>query len=241
MAKLKKALITGSSQGIGKAIALDLASKGFDVAIHYLNSEKDAVKTCQEAMDLGVKAITLQGDVTKPQEVEKIIEQAVEGLGGLSVVVNNVGNYLEKITSEVSIDEWHSIIDSNLHATFYVTQMALPHLKKAGWGRIINLGFASAHNILARKNITPYVIAKTGIIIYTKSIAKEVVKDNITANVVSPGVVENSVDLDDFIPQLPAKRPASFEEFTNAVWFFVNPHADYITGQVLEVAGGWNL
>lgn len=241
MAKLKKALITGSAVGIGKAIALDLASRNFDVAIHYRSSEEEAEKTCQEALDFGTEAFTLQADVTNPQEARKLVEKAAQGLGGLSVVVNNVGNYLEKITSQVSVEEWQEIINSNLNATFYVTQAALPHLRKAKWGRIINLGFASAQNVLARKNITPYVIAKTGIIIYTKSLAKGIIEENITANVVSPGVVENSIDLNNFIPKLPSKRPASFPELTDAVWFFVNPDACYITGQVLEVSGGWNL
>ena len=238
---LKKALVTGSAVGIGRAIALDLASKGFDVAFHYNRSAEAANEGCKKAATYGVKAIALQADVTKPEQAKSLVEQTVEGLGGLSVVVNVVGNFLYKLPSETSTEEWLEILDSNLNCTFYVTQAAIPHLKAAKWGRIINFACASAHHITARYKDAPYIISKTGIIIYTKSIAQEVVKDNITANVIAPGVAENSIGLDEVVPPLPMERPATLQEINNAVWFFINPEADYITGQVLEVSGGWKL
>ena len=238
---LKKALVTGSAVGIGRAIALDLASKGFDVAFHYNRSEKAANLACQEAATHGVGAIALQADITKPEEAKSLVEQAAEGLGGLSVVVNNVGNLLLKLTIEISVEEWQEVLDSNLNSTFYITQAALPHLKAANWGRIVNFACASAVHVKAGEKDTPYLIAKTGIIIYTKSIAVELVKDKITANVIAPGAAENTIGLDEVLPDLPMKRPATLQEINNAVWFFINPEADYITGQVLEVSGGWKL
>lgn len=240
---LKKALVTGSAVGIGRAIALDLASKGFDVAFHYNRSEEAAKQASQEAATHGVKAIALQADVTNPEQAKSLVEQTVEQLGGLSVVVNVVGNYLYKLTSEISTEEWHEILDSNLNCTFYITQAAIPYLKAANWGRIINFATTRAHHVTARENHAIYIIAKTGIIIYTKSIAKELAKDNIkiTANVIAPGVAENSIGLEEVVPRLPMKRPATLQEMNNAVWFFINPEADYITGQVLEVSGGYQL
>ena len=239
---LKKALVTGSAKGIGKAIALDLASKGFDVAFHYNSSEEEANQASREAATHGVKAIALQADITKPEQAQSLVENAAEGLGGLSVVVNVVGNFLEeKPTSQMQVQEWQNVLDSNLNATFYVTQSAISYLKAAKVGRIVNFGSASAQNVIAHKLSTPYMIAKTGIIIYTKSLAKELAKDNITANVVSPGVAETSVGLEETIPILPMKRPATVEEISNAVCFFISPEADYITGQVLEVAGAWRV
>jgi 3-oxoacyl-[acyl-carrier protein] reductase len=238
---LKKALVTGSSTGIGKAIALDLASRGFDVVIHYRRSMDAAKQTCEEAIARGVKAIPIAADVTNPQEAASLVNLAAEQLGGLSVLVNNVGNYVEVPTLEVSVADWQEMINSNLNATFYVTRAAIPHLESAGWGRIVNMGFASAQNLVARKYITPYVIAKTGVMIYTKSIARDLITKDITANVVSPGVAENSIDLEEFLVNLPTGRPATLKEMTDAVWFFVNPDSGYITGQILEVAGGWNL
>jgi NAD(P)-dependent dehydrogenase (short-subunit alcohol dehydrogenase family) len=239
MARLKKALVTGAAKGIGRAIALDLASKGFDIAVHYNSSLSAAQEVADSAAAFGVKALTLQADVTKPEEVRYLVESAAEQLGGLSVVVNNVGNYLKKSIEEVNVEEWHEILNSNLNSTFYVTQAALPHLKAAGWGRIVNMGFAGAQNLVARPSIVPYAIAKTGIILYTKSIAKQLVKYNITANVVSPGVAENSVSLP--LAPIPCGRPATLDELVRAVDFFIAPDSDYITGQVVEVSGGWNI
>jgi 3-oxoacyl-[acyl-carrier protein] reductase len=242
---LKKAIVTGSAVGIGRAIALDLASRGFDVAFHYNKSREAANQACEEAARYGVKTVALQADVTKPDQAKSLVDNAAEHLGGLSVVINNVGNYLGKPTSKISTDEWLGVIDSNLNATFYVTQAAIPYLKNSGWGRIINLGCAGAHNLTARLTNTAYIVAKHGIIIYTKSLAKELIPEKITANVVSPGIAENSFEYDnesgESLPELPANRPATLAEISQAVWFFISPDADYITGQVLEVSGGWNL
>jgi len=238
---LKKALVTGAAVGIGRAIALDLASRGFDVAFHYKNSKEAANQACEEATTYGVKAIALPADLTNPHQAQSLVEKAAAELGGLSVIVNNVGNYLAKPILQVSVDEWHEIFNSNLNATFYITQAAIPYLKASGWGRIVNFACASAQHLIAHKQDTVYIIAKTGIILYTKSIAFELVKHNITANVVSPGVGENSINLEEIIPLLPAKRPATLQEISNAVCFFISPEADYITGQILEVAGGWLL
>ena len=127
-------------------------------------------------------------------------------LGGLSVVVNVVGNYLYKLTSTISTEEWNSILDSNLNGTFYITQAALPHLKAAKWGRIVNFASTGAHHVSACEKDAVYMIAKTGILIYTKSIAQELAKDNITANVIAPGVAENSVGLEAVVPTIPMKR-----------------------------------
>ena len=239
---LKKALVTGSAMGIGKAIALHLASRGFDIAFQYRNSEVAAKEGSEVAAKQGVKAVALQADVTKPEQAKWLVDNAAQQLGGLSVVVNAVGNFLEeKPTSEMQVSEWLEVLDSNLNATFYVTQAAIPHLKTANGGRIVNFGSASAHHTVAHKLTTPYMIAKTGVIVYTKSLAKELAKDRITANIVSPGVAENSVGLEEIIPLLPMKRPATLQEISNAVYFFVSPESEYITGQVLEVAGAWRV
>jgi len=238
---LKKALVTGSAVGIGRAIALDLASQGFDVAFHYNKSAQAAQKASQEAATHGVKSIALQADITKLEDVECLVEKAAEQLEGLSVVINSVGNYLEKPLTLASLEEWHHILDSNLNSTYYVTQAILPHLSEAGWGRIVNFAFASAQHTIADDEQPVYRIAKTALVSYSKALAKELIKENITVNVVSPGVAENSIGLEEVIPLLPKKRPATLEEICYAVNCFISPQADYITGQILEVAGGWRL
>lgn len=231
------ALVTGSAKGIGQAILLALAREGYAVCVHYRSSEDLAEETRQQAEALGVKAIKLQADLTQPLQAQSLVDKLVDKLGNLHVLVNNVGDYLKKPVDELTIEEWHWMLDGNLNATFYLTQAAIPHLKAAGWGRVVSLGFAGAQNLLARPGITPYVIAKTGVILYSKALAKRLAPHGITVNVVSPGVAENSVSKP--VNEIPMARLAYLEELASAVVFLV--HEPYLTGQVLEVAGGWNL
>lgn len=233
----RTALVTGSAKGIGKAILLALAREGFDVAVHYKNSELEAETTRQEVEALGVRSIKLQADVTQPEEAQRLVSAAASELGGLHVLVNNVGDYLKTPIEKCSPQEWQRMLDSNLNATFYVTQAAIPHMVRAGFGRVVNIGFAGAQNLLARPGITAYVIAKTGVILYSKALAKQLARQGITVNVVSPGIAENSISKP--IEEIPMGRLADLEELARAVLFFVRE--GYVTGQVIEVSGGWNL
>ncbi|MCX7803494.1 MAG: SDR family oxidoreductase, partial [Meiothermus ruber] len=158
---------------------------------------------------------------------------------GLQVLVNNVGNYLKKPIEATTPEEWQAMLDSNLNAPFYLTQAALPYLSQTGYGRVVNIGFAGAQNLLARPEITPYVIAKTGLILYSKALAQRLAPRGITVNVVAPGVAENSVSKP--LNEIPMGRLAHLEELARAVLFFVDEQSSYITGQVMEVSGGWNL
>ncbi|MBI5812534.1 MAG: bifunctional dihydropteridine reductase/dihydrofolate reductase TmpR [Meiothermus silvanus] len=216
---------------------LALAREGFDVAVHYKNSELEAETTRQEAEALGVRSIKLQADVTQPEEAQRLVSAAASELGGLHVLVNNVGDYLKTPIEKCSPQEWQRMLDSNLNATFYVTQAAIPHMVRAGFGRVVNIGFAGAQNLLARPGITAYVIAKTGVILYSKALAKQLARQGITVNVVSPGIAENSISKP--IEEIPMGRLADLEELARAVLFFVRE--GYVTGQVIEVSGGWNL
>jgi 3-oxoacyl-[acyl-carrier protein] reductase len=236
---LKKVLVTGSTRGIGRAITLNLAHKGYDVVVHYRQSDVEAKEVTLAAQAYGVKAVAIKADLTHPEEARYLVDTTAEVLGGLSVVVNNVGNYLKKAIDQVNVEEWHEILGSNLNATFYVTQAALPYLKTSGYGRIINLGFAGAQDLVARPLITPYVIAKTGIVLYTKSLAKQLIQDGVTVNVVAPGVVETSISKP--VHEIPCARLATLKEIVSAVDFFLDENSAYLTGQVVEVAGGWNL
>ncbi|GIW27230.1 MAG: bifunctional dihydropteridine reductase/dihydrofolate reductase TmpR [Meiothermus sp.] len=233
------ALVTGSARGIGRAIVLALARQGFDVAVHYHQSALEAEQTRQEALQHGVRAIRVQADVTQVKEAQGLIEEVAGQLGGLQVLVNNVGNYLKKPIEATTPEEWQAMLDSNLNAPFYLTQAALPYLGQTGYGRVVNIGFAGAQNLLARPEITPYVIAKTGLILYSKALAQRLAPRGITVNVVAPGVAENSVSKP--LKEIPMGRLAHLEELARAVLFFVDEQSSYITGQVMEVSGGWNL
>ena len=233
------ALVTGSGKGIGRSILLALAKQGFDVAVHYRSSETEAEQTRLEAEQLGVRAVKVRADITKLNEAQHLIQTVANQLGGLQVLVNNVGDYIKKPIDETTPEEWQTMLDSNLNAPFYLTQTALPYLCTTGYGRVVNLGFAGAQNLLARSGIAPYVIAKTGMILYSKALAKRLAPKGVTVNVVAPGIAETSVSKP--VDEIPLGRLAEVEELARAVLFFVEEKSSYLTGQVLEVAGGWNL
>jgi 3-oxoacyl-[acyl-carrier protein] reductase len=235
----RAALVTGSGKGIGRGIALALARAGYDVAIHYRASRDEAEAVRLEAESFGVQAVTLKADVTKPDEAAALVQGALEAFGRLDALVNNVGNYVRKPLLDLEVEEWHDMMDSNLNATFYTCRAAIPIMRRAAYGRIVNIGYAGARNLLARPGIVPYAIAKTGVDLLTKAIAKSEIAHGITANVVAPGVIENSVAKP--ITEIPAGRLGRIDELTSAVLYFVSPEAEYVTGQTLEIAGGWNL
>lgn len=233
------ALVTGAAHGLGRAAVLALAREGHDVAIHYRRSRREAEAVRSEAEALGVRAVTVAGDLTDLDRASAVVSEAHEQLGGLAVLVNNVGNYVFRPLDELAFHEWEDMLGSNLSATFATCRTAVPLMRERGGGRIVNLGFAGAQNLVARPSIAAYAIAKTGVILLTKAIAKAEAKHGITANVVAPGVMENSTSLPH--TEIPAGRPGRVDEAAAAILYLVSPAADYVTGQVLEIAGGWNL
>lgn len=233
------ALVTGSAKGIGRGIALGLARSGHDVAVHYRSSADAAEAVCGEIEALGMRAVALQADLAGAEPAMRLVEEARTALGGLDVLVNNVGNYVFKPLSELELAEWRDVLDTNLEATFGTCQAALPLMRSQRSGRIVNLGFAGAQHVVGRPNLVAYAIAKTGVTLLTKAIAREAAPFGVTANVVAPGVIENSVEQP--VGQIPAGIVGRIDDVVNAVLFFCSPEAGYVTGQVLEVAGGWNL
>lgn len=233
------ALITGAAAGMGRAIALALAADGHDVAIHYRSSQTAAEEVAEEARAFGVRAITIDADLTDPADARDAVERSVKSLGSLQILVNVVGNYHVAPVDLFPLDQWHDMFNSNLHASFYTCSAALPHLRANGVGRIVNFGFAGSQHQQARTLTTAYSIAKIGVTMLTKAIAEQEAINAITANVVAPGVIETSVSKP--IDKIPMRRLGRVDEVVAAVRYFVSPEADYVTGQTIEVAGGWQL
>jgi 3-oxoacyl-[acyl-carrier protein] reductase len=236
---VKTALVTGAAKGIGRAIALKLAAQGHDIAIHYRSSRDEAETVRLEVEALGVRAVVLSADLRDAAQAQSLVSGAAEALGGLGVLVNNVGNYVRKPLADLTVEDWHEMLNSNLNAAFYTCHAALPVMRAQSYGRIVNLGLAGAQNLIARPQILPYTIAKTGIILLTKAIAQSEAGHGITANIVAPGVIENSISKP--VHMIPMARVGTLNELSDGVWHFVNPSSSYQTGQILEVAGGFNL
>ena len=233
------ALVTGSAKGIGQATVLALAGAGYDVAVHYRASAAEAEQTAAKARSQGVQAQTFQADVTRPGEAEALVYGVHTALGSVDVLVNNVGNYHQGPLGELDVETWLEMFDSNLHCTFYLCRAVVPLMQASGGGRIVNLGFAGAELLKARPSIVAYSAAKTGVILYSKALAKTYAKDGITVNVVSPGIVETSASQPE--GALPSGRPGKLSEVSSAVLYLVSDEASYVTGVTLEVSGGWNL
>ncbi|MFA7460961.1 MAG: SDR family oxidoreductase [Trueperaceae bacterium] len=236
----KAALVTGSARGVGAAVVLALAADGYDVAVHYRRSQQAAQRVAEQARALGVNAVLLAGDVTDEREARALVDDTHAVFGRLDVLVNNVGDYHHGPLFELSAERWHEILASNLHSTFYTCQRALPYLRAApGGARIVNLGYAGAEMLKGRPNIAAYLVAKTGVIVYSKSLALAEAGSGVTVNVVSPGVLENSETKP--LKELPMGRTGTLTELVAAVRYLLSDEAAYTTGVTIEVSGGWNL
>lgn len=238
----KVALVTGSSRGIGRAIALRLGSVGAKVIVNYLNNRKAAEGVVREIREKGGTAIAIQGDVTKVKDVEGLVEGALKEFGKIDILINNVGPILYKTLSEITPDEWRKIIDGNLTSVFYCSRVALKGMREKGWGRIVNIAYAGAQFINAKESIVPYAIAKTGVLILTKSMAKEEARYGITVNCISPGIIANGAHHNKTLEEkIPVGRMGTPQEVAGVVSFLVSDEAGYITGADIVVSGGWQV
>jgi NAD(P)-dependent dehydrogenase (short-subunit alcohol dehydrogenase family) len=229
-------LVTGSAKGLGRALALACADRGADVAVHFDSSEGAAKRVADGARERGARATTVRGDVTDPAAVERVFE-AVEGaLGGVDVLVNNVGAFAPVHWAEMEVETWNEVLATNVNGTYLCSRRALPGMRERGYGRIVNVGYASSEKGMVNPKNAPYFVAKAGVLMFTRMLAADTQDDGITANAVSPYVIENSAE---FPEELPRGRPAAYEDVIQAVFTFLEEGSGYISGANLEVDGGW--
>ncbi|WP_231184865.1 SDR family oxidoreductase [Haladaptatus sp. DYF46] len=230
------ALVTGSSKGVGRELLLSLADCGADVAVHYHSSEDEAREIADAAREMGGEAMTVQGDVTDPDEVDGLFSAIEDELGPVEVLVNNVGPFAPSHWEDISFERWNAVLEGNINGTYLCSKRALPGMREAEFGRIVNIGYASAEKGLISPKNAPYFMAKAGVLMFTRMLAADTQDDGVTVNAISPYVVENS---DVFPDDLPRGTPAKFEDVAQALRFFVDEDSDYLSGVNVEVDGGW--
>lgn len=239
----KTALVTGASRGIGRAIALALASKGFAVALNYAGSHDAAEAVKKEIEDAGGKAFTVQGDVSKSEDVDRIFKTVKDEFGGLDVLVNNAGINRDALLIRMKESNWDDVIATDLKSDFLTTKAAAAMMMRKRKGSIINI--SSVVGIMGNIGQANYAAAKAGVIGLTKACAKEMAARNIRVNAVAPGFIETAMT--DGIPEkiregmissIPMGRMGQPEDIAKAVCFLASDDSSYITGQVLVVDGG---
>jgi 3-oxoacyl-[acyl-carrier protein] reductase len=242
----KVALVTGGTRGIGKGVALALANEGARLCIAYRSNRASAQNALREVLSRGAEAFAVQADVTEPSKAQFLADTVAERYGRLDILVNNVGEFRWRPVADSTVEEWKEILASNLFSVFYMCKAALPILRKQRWGRIVNMGAVGAERAFGQATISAYASAKAAVVAFSRSLAIEEAKYGITVNVVSPSNVdEKELTLAEASrirdARFPIGRPPTVEDVAAAVNFFCSDEAGYITGQVLNVSGGWLL
>jgi 3-oxoacyl-[acyl-carrier protein] reductase len=240
------ALVTGGSRGIGRGIAVRLAQDGARVAIAYRSNKAAAQQTLLQLQSSGADCVAVETDITDASRAEQLVRTVVERFGRLDAIVNNVGDFRWGTVAESSLDDWQSIFTSNLMTVLYMSRAALPHMRRGRWGRIVNLGAVGAERAFGQAKISAYAAAKAAVVALSRSLALEEAKNGITVNVVNPSSIdEKELTLNEARrirdARFPIGRPPTVEDVAAAVAFFASEEAEYVTGQVVNVSGGWML
>lgn len=244
MANQKRtALVTGSSRGLGRAIAAQLGNAGYNVAVHYARSANEAERVAEELRTLGVESAAFGADVSDPAACKQLITDVQKTFGGLDVLVNNAGITRDTLALRMKDDDWQSVIDTNLSSAFYLSRAALRTMMRANFGRIVNI--SSVVGIRGNVGQANYVAAKAGLIGLTKSLAREYASRGITVNAVAPGFIESDMtdelasDVKEaYLAEIPVGRFGTPADIAAAVQYLVSDEAGYVTGQTLVVDGG---
>jgi acetoacetyl-CoA reductase len=234
--------VTGASRGIGRAIALELASLGAAVVVNFRQREDEATAVAQKIVADGGRALVVQADVSDKAQCRTLVDKAVQRFGGLDVLVSNAGITQDVTFRKMDDDAWRRVLDVNLNGAYNVTSLALEHMIRRNFGRVVMVSSVIAQS--GGFGQTNYAASKAALIGFTKSLALEVARHNVTVNAVCPGFCDTDMVarvpadvLDKVVQKIPARRLGKAEEVAGAVAFLVS-RGDYVTGQQINVNGG---
>jgi len=246
--KGKKALITGSAKGLGKRTAIELASLGCNIMIHYMESKQEALEVQKQLLDLGVDARVVQADIAKPEGINKLVA-GVEAWGGVDILVNNAGPFVRerKLFQQYDEELITSLVQGNLLSVMLLNHRLLPYMREKCWGRIIHFGFGHANEARAWPQRAVYAAAKTALVSFTKSLAVEEAPHGITVNLIGPGDIKGSYKeksihevINDWDGETPIGRPGTGEDVARVISFLCDEKSSYLTGNIIDVTGGFD-
>jgi 3-oxoacyl-[acyl-carrier protein] reductase len=244
----KAAVVTGSSRGVGRSVAKAYAEAGADVLVNYTYSEGPAQELVDEIKAMGRKAVAVRADVANKADVLRMLALAKEQFGRVDIIVNNAGFTRPGMLGKLSEEDWDAVVDAHLKGPFLCIQAAVPYFKEQNYGKVINV--SSVAGLVGTVGQVNYSAAKGGILSFTKSVARELARYNVCANVISLGIVETDMTdkirsdeklRDIYMNRILLKKFAAAEDITPAFVFLASPASDYITGQVLCVDGGYGM
>lgn len=239
----KKALVTGASRGIGRAIALALAAEGADVVVNYAGSEAAARAVAAEIEAMGRKAAVVQADISNTASAASLVDQAVKAFGRIDILVNNAGITRDGLLMRMKEEDWDAVLTTNLKGVFNCTKAAIKYMMKQRYGHIVSI--SSVVGVMGNAGQANYAAAKAGVIGFTKAVAKEVAARGITANAVAPGFIKTDMTavladkvVEGMVNAIPLRRLGEPSDIAKAVVFLASDDAAYISGQTLHVDGG---
>jgi 3-oxoacyl-[acyl-carrier protein] reductase len=239
------ALITGGARGIGQGIALDLASQQWKIAICYRTSEADAQKTALAITERGGQALAIRCDVSDPVAAKHLAAQVEQTWGRIDVLINGAGPYHRINLFDETVEGWNDMFDGNLHPIFYLAQAVAPGMKARKTGRIINFSMANADQLLSQPDVTAHYIAKAGVLILTRTLAKLLAPHGITVNAVSPGFIDSGSappeELAGMTKRIPAGYIGTVDDTVAAVRYLLSEEARYVNGANIQISGAWGI
>jgi len=241
----KVALITGGAKGIGRAVALDLAGRGWSVAICYRKSAKEGAEVIDAVQKKGSQGMALQCDVSDPKAAQEMVKRVEKEWGRIDALINCAGPYHRVGLLEESIEGWRSMFDNNLHPVLYLSRAVAAGMTERKWGRIVCFSMANADQLIAQPQLTAHYIAKVGLLVLTRSLARVLAPHGITVNAISPGFIESGSAPPDELAAMAKRIPAGYvgglQDAVGVVRFLLSEEARYVNGANIHLSGAWGI